>query len=416
LFAEGGGHAPEPKESRMRMTRSFAPRLLSFIALGVLASPAVAGGCGGNSNVTPQKSGTGGSSGTGGATAGRGGTSGSASGGTGNRGGTGGKGAQGGTMNIDDGGEAGESTGGTGGATGGAGGKAMGGTGGRAGAAGVGGTAGMSAGTAGGPQGGTAGQSGGTAGQSGAAGNGTAGMVGVLGTQCSPPGALACAGNHQKLTVLCGGNGTWEPNQTCGADLYCDSTPGPTVGLCAPVAEGCDAGPGTVFCTADEKRIVTCGPDAVTRSEMTCDGACHRGVCRDDRDPCPDWDQYDDGTACAKDCGEPEGLVVGTCSVGSGRCYRSFNVFAPAVARTPWSDDVCACEMVEGRTLRIGLISSGYERITVPPPWRIGSCGEEGQQCAVGEYLALDIWTPALDAGPVNIVVEAVNSGATCPQ
>jgi hypothetical protein len=72
--------------------------------------------------------------------------------------------------------------------------------------------------------------------------------------------------------------------------------------------------------------------------------------------------------------------------------------------------------MVEGRTLRIGLISSGYERITVPPPWRIGSCGEEGQQCAVGEYLALDIWTPALDAGPVNIVVEAVNSGATCPQ
>jgi hypothetical protein len=314
-------------------------------------------------------------------------------------------------MTVDDGG-AGEASGGTGGVWAGTGG-AMGGAG-VGGAAGSSGSAGMSVGGAGSNQGGTAGESGGTVGQSGSAGNGAAGMVGVLGTPCSSPGALACAGNFQKLTVLCGGEGEWEPNQTCAADLYCDSTPGPNVGLCRPIAEGCEAGPGTVFCSADEKRIVTCGPDALTKSEVTCDGACHRSVCRDDASPCPDWDQYGAGTACAKDCGEPPPSPHACIAVDG--CYQALSAAVPSVVRTPWSDDVCACDMAEGRTMYMDLRTTGYKRITVPPPWVIGQCGQEGEQCALvmGQFVVL--WTPALDSGPVNIVIEAVNSVDTCPE
>jgi hypothetical protein len=392
---------------RMRMNRTFTSRLLTLTALGVLASPAIAGGCGGDSNLMPAKKSLGGTSGSGGSSAGRGGMSGSASGGTG------GNGAQGGTMV--DGGEAGESTGGTGGS-----GDAMAGRGGQAtGGAGAGGSAGMSGGGAGSSPGG-AGQSGGSAGQSGAAGNGTAGMVGVLGTPCSPPGALACAGNHQKLTVLCGGDGEWEPNQTCGNDQYCDSTPGQNVGTCQPVAEGCEAGPGIVSCSTDEKRIITCGPDAVTKGEETCQGACHRGVCRDDREACPDWDQYDYGVPCAKDCGEPDSpSPVGGCVSSDEGCITSLYSTLSTVVRSPWSDDVCACELTEGRTLRFFHQSmSGNRRITVPQPWSIGSCGEEPRHCIVLNYSAdyVNLWTPALDSGPVNILVEEVDSGETCPE
>jgi hypothetical protein len=35
------------------------------------------------------------------------------------------------------------------------------------------------------------------------------GSVGVLGQSCSPPGMLACAGNEQKLQLLCNASGEW---------------------------------------------------------------------------------------------------------------------------------------------------------------------------------------------------------------
>jgi hypothetical protein len=406
----------------MLLNRSFISRLLTLAGLGVVASPAIMSGCG-NSNTTAPRQSSAGTSGIGGSSAGNGGTSGSASGG---------RGAKGGTSSVD-GGEAGESTegnGGTGGSAGamaGRGGQATGGSAGAmagregqaTGGAGAGDSGGVSGGGAGSSQGG-AGQAGGGAGQSGAAGNGTAGMVGVLGTPCSPPGALACAGNYQKLSVLCGGDGEWEPNQTCAADQYCDSTPGQNVGLCQPIAEGCEAGPGA-YCSADEQRIVTCGPDAVTKSEESCDGACHRGVCRDDREACPNWDQYDYGVPCAKDCGEPDSpSPVGGCFTSDEGCYTSMYSIFSAVVRSPWSDDVCACETVEGRTLRFFPEGSAdYRRVTVPEPWSIGSCGEEIRRCAIVRGVSddyLDLWTPALDSGPVNILVEEVGSGDTCPE
>jgi hypothetical protein len=351
------------------MTPSFAPRMVSLVALGALTSLAVAGGCGGNSKVAPPQKSSAGSGGTGvsgaGSTAGRATSGGASSGGTSGRGGTGGKGGQGGTMGIDDGGEAGASSGGSGGTAG---------KGGTGGSAGKGGTAGMSNG--GGAQGGSAGQSAGSGGQSGTAGNGSAGMVGVLGTACSPPGDLACAGNHQKLTVLCGGNGTWQPNQTCGTDSFCDSTPGSNVGTCQPVAPGCEDGPGTTFCDdQDPAQLVTCSADAVSTTTEPCAvGTCRGAICQEPP-ACPVWSDFERSASCTPEC--PGALIE--CTGSSSSCIRDYVGLAllpdnKAVIRTMWAQDTCrVCDGTPRAILdvSISLLNAGRAlRVTVPPPWR----------------------------------------------
>jgi hypothetical protein len=406
----------------MTMTRPVTPRLLGLIALGVLASPVVAGGCGGNSNVAAQKNNASGNSGSGGSTAGRGGasagTSGSSTGGTSNRGGTGGKSARGGSTGMEDGGEAGASTGGTGGATSGAGGKPSGGSAGKSGAGG-------SAGGTGGQSGGTAGQSGGSAGQSGAAGNGAAGMVGGLGTPCSPPGALACAGNYQKLTVLCGGDGEWEANQTCGADLYCDSTPGPNVGTCRPVAAGCEGGPGTTFCDEqDPEQLLRCTADAVRTSVEPCDGLCRNGVCRD-AEPCPVWSDYDDEVSCSSDC-----PAAHACAASSSACPSDFatvrlDTDSTAVLRTLWAEDTCqACNGTGAAIVDADVLSNSGRaiRVTVPAPWKYMlrrrlDCSEAVDGCVVlqASTASLRFVSSTAQDGPVNILFENVATSETCP-
>jgi hypothetical protein len=389
------------------MTRFLAPRVLSLIALGVLASSSVAGGCGGNSNVTPQRSGAGGS------TAGRGATS----GGTSGRSGSGGKGGHAGTMNVDDGGDAGEASGGTGGGS--AGKSGNGGSGGKSGSAGT-------SNGGGGAQGGTAGQAGGTGGQSGSAGNGGAGMVGMLGTQCSPPGALACAGNYQKLTVLCGGDGTWQPNQTCGDDAFCDSMPGPSVGTCQPVAAGCEDGPGTTFCDdADLPRLVRCTADAVRTSIESCNGMCRERVCRA-APPCPVWSDYGDHASCTTEC---PGAFDG-CGASSQACPMDLaSIYLmlgdAGIVRSMWAEDTCqVCNGTGNAILDVDVnVSAGRAiRVTVPSPWkyltdRTFNCGGAVEGCVVLQTrtAALRFVSSTPQDGPANILFEDVPMSATCP-
>jgi hypothetical protein len=390
----------------MKTTHSLTPRFSGLFALLAVVPSFVAAACGGSSNSkapggpsgkagssTAGSSGSNATGGSGGGSSGRGGTNTGDSG----KGGTasGGTGGSGGGTTADDGGQGGESSG-SGGTGGSSGGVANGGAG----------------------QGGSAGQAG-AAGQSGSAGSGTAGMVGVLGTPCSPPGSLACAGNYQKLTVLCNGDGEWEPNETCGTDLVCDSTPGPNVGTCQPVAAECEAGPGTTFCSADESSRVICGPDAVNMTEEACDGACHRAVCRDDREACPNWEDYEErGVACATDCGKLAPPLVNACVVNDLGCYVAIVNELPALVRAPWTDDTCACEMVEGRTMRVDVDRTENRRITVSPPWSIGSCGQAPQRCALlpSVQQEVELWTPETDSGPVNILIEHVSQTDSCPE
>jgi hypothetical protein len=103
-------------------------------------------------------------------------------------------------------------------------------------------------------------------------------VVGTLGEPCDAPGTLACAGNHQKLTVVCGGDGEWETNQTCGATEFCDSVEGDTTGLCLePEAECEGREPDDTICV--DGNVYSCAPDGIRPwlSEI-CTGFCEDGA------------------------------------------------------------------------------------------------------------------------------------------
>jgi len=104
----------------------------------------------------------------------------------------------------------------------------------------------------------------------------------TLGDACSPPGALACAGPHQKLTIVCGGAKTWDTNQTCASGEFCESTPGPDVGLCKkPDADCASRQPGDAFCGgADSKDAMKCDADGLAAGLVEhCNDKCVDGKC-----------------------------------------------------------------------------------------------------------------------------------------
>jgi hypothetical protein len=384
-----------------------------LVPLG-FATALAAPGCGGSSS---QKStAESGSSGAGAATSGTGGSSaGSSSGSAGKAAGAGGSGntgAVGGSL-----GEGGGGRGGSGGssAVGGAGGAS-----GRGGAGGAGdgsageGTAGS--GTAG--AGGQAGEVGDGGADQGGAGGGSSGAVGVLGTECSTPGALACAGHHQKLTVVCGGEGRWETNLTCGAGDFCDSTSGENAGTCRPELPECADGPGTSFC-ADEKSLVTCSADAVSTTTTACGGACHGDACHGVSE-CAVWDDYERGVACSEDCGRPI-LEAGSCFADNNGCVgvnAQVDMGERLVIRTNWADETCAgCD---GASREIYMAASGTTpygiRVTVPEPWRVRNSTECGvlSSCLVLSASHFVLVANSPGDGPVNVLVEALDAPGSC--
>jgi hypothetical protein len=121
------------------------------------------------------------------------------------------------------------------------------------------------------------------------------GAVAVLGSVCASPAALACAGNAQKVTLLCNG-GAWTVNQTCPSGQNCDSAPGPNQGTCASIDPLCaDAGPGATSCSSPSQ-VLICGPDLLSHSSSMCAstttcvaGAC-TGVCGPSQTQCSGTD------------------------------------------------------------------------------------------------------------------------------
>ncbi len=354
-------------------------RLFAALIPTALLPALIAAGCGGDAKNSASKKSTGGTSGT------------STSGGSSNGGLSG---------------DAGAATGGSSGT------DATGGIGGEGGADSGGTSTGGAAGTAG--SGGMApGGSGGTS-QGGTAGGGAAGMTGTIGDTCSPRGALACAGNHQKVTVLCGADGTWQPNETCGGNQFCDSTPGPNAGTCQLVAPGCEDGAGTRWCDDDEKHLVTCGPDAVTTIDDECSRACRSGECRNDLEECPTWENYAGGIACSRECDPPN-----SCSAGAGNCLFALVSVYPTIVRVPWTDDACACSTGTGRRFLISLVGQhNYVRASVSSPWGFGECGEARTSCRIVSPTDLPddfvLWADG-DGGPVNVLLEEFDTQPQCP-
>jgi alpha-tubulin suppressor-like RCC1 family protein len=90
-----------------------------------------------------------------------------------------------------------------------------------------------------------------------------------LGAPCASPGALACNGSAQKLTLVCQG-GIWTARGTCLAQQNCAGE----LGICMAILPACSGTrQGPRHCSGREIR--TCDADLVTDSlEQTCNVGC----------------------------------------------------------------------------------------------------------------------------------------------
>jgi hypothetical protein len=176
-------------------------------------------------------------------------------------------------------------------------------------------TTGGAAGSGGLPSGGSGGVA--TGGDSSTGGSaGAQGGVGVPGTACANPGAVACAGYAQDLLAKCEG-GTWHEYATCQSGDLCDTG----TGKCAVVVPECAMiGPNAIIC-ADDMSLYACGPDLVTQYLVeVCSHCgdfptpycfCPPGTLSNNAEmtscsPCPDgtYSDHDDVMACSpwNDC------------------------------------------------------------------------------------------------------------------
>ncbi len=304
--------------------------------------------------------------------------------------------------------------------------------------AGTGGSTTTSAGgtSAGSPSGGTAASTGGDAGASavgGSAGSaGTAGtpsqVLGTLGTACTSPGALACAGTYQKLTLVCGGDGTWQTNQTCPSGQFCDSTPGPDVGTCAsPIPECADKMPGDTMCLDGD--IQACGPDNLTVViDDDCDFGCVEGACFMPKQPGPDDDACpsDPGSLilnCSDQCTQTTPDCVTAACGETSETLLPVPTPAPGesyVVRTPSSPgSPCDCPSV-AHSFQIVMDRADYPlSVSVAQPWLVHSdtgsedaCSDTGSQCRTlnplaGELGVVLIFTTDPEAPARNVTVSA---------
>ncbi len=283
----------------------------------------------------------------------------------------------------------------------------------------------------------TTGGTGGTADPTGGTGGSGAtdpvGEVGTLGASCSPPGALACAGNYQKLTLVCSASGTWETNTTCPGTQICDTRPGVTGGSCQEQDPNClDHSPGDPVCV--DNAVHACNADNIgTTLVDACEGgSCTDGACAA-TDPCPTEDSW---LNCATDCGgisDPECLsALVTCPQPYGAMWY-WDI--GGVVRTPQASAACSCSGSDtryvGMVLPLGL---GPVRVTVGEPWSIvlgphdpsnpgelvSPCADfEEVHCAVYDMdeAGLDVYAVTDDPGALsrNLRIEEVAEGETCP-
>ena len=166
------------------------------------------------------------------------------------------------------------------------------------------------------------------------------GVIAVLGTPCSPPAALACAGHAQKVTLICNAR-AWTYASSCRSGENCDSRPGANQGICLAIDPLCaSTSPGSTVC-ADSTTAVQCGPDLVSDSPAgkcvtqacvagACTGVCSPGatVCMTDKQlvTCNDSGQWGAAATCPNGCfggssaagGSP--VMMGTAAAHCGAC------------------------------------------------------------------------------------------------
>ena len=197
--------------------------------------------------------------------------------------------------------------------------------------------------------------------------------VQTLGDACGSPGNLACAGENQKLQLLCDGS-EWVANGTCSGTEVCD-TGEANRGSCQEPIEGCVAkSPGETYCT--DGQVYTCGPDLLNSTpgevcESYCDGA--EVGCSEDLE-CPASD-----VGVQFGCGSCEGIDSSHCATSSITQCSYLNLLGAsglnnAFVRLPSGDALCSIEALDescvARAFVIGLPNSSYYRASLPEGWK----------------------------------------------
>lgn len=274
-----------------------------------------------------------------------------------------------------------------------------------------------------------AGGSNGAGGSDGAGGTGgseSTGAVGALGATCDSPGALSCAGNHQKLTLVCGGDGEWEVNQTCGSTEFCDSAKGSTAGVCVESSVECAGrAPDEPFCF--EEDLHDCDPDGIRPTlvedcVIECSERGAEAICINELEPCPAPELQ--AFNCDRECG----TLYATCGSGVGPQWVPGDVGDAMIFRAGGYDEAWECaknEAFHSYALHVSPQNGPrFIRGRVAAPWRLwlGFC-EDGsaapEQCFVQEVDAgrsLYVGTNDPNATAATVVFEVVPQGTTCDE
>lgn len=277
--------------------------------------------------------------------------------------------------------------------------------------------------------GGTSGTGGTSTSGTGGAGGGPTGVVEELGSECDTPAELACAGNHQRVSLICAG-GTWQVNETCPENHACDTTPGFDQGTCKERLPECvDQEPGRGVCE-DSATLLQCGPDNVTLEPVECEGSCYEGACDNRPNHCP----AEPFINCGRECGE----MSANCDTAAGCEDKPFvaRVFFDQagqshIVRIGDYDALCTvdCDVHETRGFRLYASTSSTLRwrVTVPAPWGIPTtsnhCHEESPEGCVlvgpdsGDVHLGVVVTDDPAASEQNILIESAAEGETleCP-
>lgn len=222
----------------------------------------------------------------------------------------------------------------------------------------------------------------------------TTAAIATLGCACEMPGALACNGNAQKVTLVCSGH-AWALNQTCPSGQFCESTIGANAGTCATIDPLCSsATPGEAVCSGPTT-VVKCGPDLVSDSPVqTCTAqTCVAGVCVGSCGPgttecvsdtevatCGANGQWGGATTCPHACvgtvGMPGGSCGAMCTPGTTEC--SGGGLVTCSANGQWGAPVACAASAP-------FCASGA-CTTVPPSCEPGgagltNCGSASESC-----------------------------------
>jgi hypothetical protein len=185
------------------------------------------------------------------------------------------------------------------------------------------------------------------------------GAVGVPACGCASTGALACAGNAQRTSLVCV-DSAWTIRGSCEAGSNCETASGSATGTCMSIDPLCaDAAPGGTVC-ATSNQIAKCNADLTSH---TSDGNCGAQAC-------------------------VGGVCAGTCSPGATEC-ATHSAVATCSTDGMWVD--------AGQCGGAGAMCSDGGCVVVQPAFYVGPIGPSNTaiaatsatETAIGDLLLL---------------------------